>query len=512
MRVSDFFDRGWRLAPAATAFVMDDRRFSYAEAGELSCRIAQTLLDHGFDRGSKVAVLSPNDPLAMICVLGLWRAGCTWVPLNAANPAADTINLISRFDCELVLFHSSQRPLIEELLAADTSVRKAVCFDEDLTAWLEDRPATDPEPPHLPEDVVAIMPTGGTTGPSKGAMITHRSISVAFAHMLMAFHYPEGDPIVNLAAAPLTHTAGFLSMPTLARGGTVVLLAKPAPDVLADAIEQHRVTELFLPPTVIYRLLELPGLAERDLSSLRYLLYGAAPMSTAKLRRALEVFGPVLMGGYGQVEAFASISYLRPEEHFVDGRIGPDERLSSVGRPFPLIKVRIFDEKGHECGPGEAGEICVQGDLVMAGYYRNEEATASTIVDGWLRTGDVGHLDHEGFLHITDRKKDVIISGGFNVYPAEVEKVLLSHSAVQDCAVVGAPHPDWGEAVTAVVELVPGSTVDGDELIALCRAELGPVRSPKKIDFLDTLPRSPAGKVLRRKIRAPYWTGMKQKI
>ena len=512
MRVSDFFDLGWRRDPAGTAFVMDDRRFSYAEAGELSCRIAQTLLDHGYGRGSRVAVLSPNDPVAMICVLGLWRAGCTWVPLNAANPAADTINLISRFGCELALFHSSQHAVIEELLAAGTSVRQVVCFDEDLTAWLADRPATDPEPAYVPEDVIAIMPTGGTTGPSKGAMLTHRGISVAFAHMLMAFHYPEGEPIVNLAAAPLTHTAGFLAMPTLARGGTVVLLRKPAPEAIVGAIERHRVTELFLPPTVIYRLLELPGLAERDLSSLRYLLYGAAPMSTAKLRRALEVFGPILMGGYGQVEAFASISYLRPEEHFVDGRIGPDDRLSSVGRPFPLVKVRILDDDGHECKPEEVGEICVNGDLVMAGYYRNEAATAATIVDGWLHTGDVGHLDQEGFLHITDRKTDMIISGGFNVYPAEVEKVLLRHLAVQDCAVVGAPHADWGEAVTAVVELVPGSTVEKAELIALCRAELGPVRAPKRVDFVGSLPRSPVGKVRRREVRAPYWTELNQKI
>jgi acyl-CoA synthetase (AMP-forming)/AMP-acid ligase II len=512
VRIIDFFDRGWRIHPDGPALVMDDRAWSYTEVGELSFRIGNALLAAGLGRGTNVAVLSPNDPAAMICVLGLWRAGCTWVPLNPANPVADTRNLLERFDGELVFFHSSQQDAVDELRRSSARPPQLVCLDRDLDDWVAGAEPTARELPYRPEDVVAIMPTGGTTGPSKGAMITHRSMAVAIAHMLIAFHYPARSSIVNLAAAPLTHTAGFLTMPTLARGGTVVLLRKPAPAALVDAIERHGVTELFLPPTVIYRLLELDDLAEHDLSSLRYLLYGAAPMSTAKLRRAIEVLGPVLMGGYGQVEAFASISYLRPEEHLVDGRIAGDDRLGSAGRPCPLISLRVLDDAGTEVGPGVTGEICVRGDLVMAGYYRDPEATAASVVDGWLHTGDVGYLDHDGYLHITDRKKDVIISGGFNVYPAEVEQVLLAQPAVQDCAVVGAPHPDWGEAVTAVVELVPGATVDPAELVAACRAALGPVRTPKRVDLVDSLPRSPAGKVLRREVRAPYWAGTDRTI
>jgi acyl-CoA synthetase (AMP-forming)/AMP-acid ligase II len=241
-------------------------------------------------------------------------------------------------------------------------------------------------------------------------------------------------------------------------------------------------------------------------------MYGAAPMSVEKLKRAMEVFGPVMTGGYGQTEAPASISFMRPDEHFVGGALAPDERLSSVGRPNPLNRVEIQDDANRPVGTGETGEICVRGDLVMKGYYKNPEKTAEAIVDGWLHTGDVGHIDAEGCLHITDRKKDMIISGGFNVYPSEVEQVIWSHPAVQDCAVIGVPDEKWGEAVKAVVELNAGQAVTAEELITLCKDRLGSVKAPKSVDFVASLPRSPVGKVLKKDLRAQYWQGSTRKI
>jgi len=212
------------------------------------------------------------------------------------------------------------------------------------------------------------------------------------------------------------------------------------------------------------------------------------------------------MGGYGQTEAPASIAFLPPGEHFVDGRLASDERLSSVGRPNPLVRVEIMNDASAILPPGETGEICVRGDLVMKGYYKAPDKTAETIVHGWLHTGDIGHLDADGYLHITDRKKDMIISGGFNVYPSEVEQVLWAHPAVQDCAVIGVPDVQWGEAVKAVVELNAGTQVRADELIALCKEKLGPVKAPKTVDFVDALPRSEAGKLVKRTLRDPYWS------
>jgi acyl-CoA synthetase (AMP-forming)/AMP-acid ligase II len=302
-------------------------------------------------------------------------------------------------------------------------------------------------------------------------------------------------------------------LPCTARGGTVVVVTKPDPALLLSAIAQHRVTELFLPPTVIYRLLDIPDLASKvDFSSLRYLMYGAAPMSVQKLKQAIALIGPVMMGGYGQTECPASIAYLPPDAHFVDGKIAPDARLSSVGRPNPLVRVEIMDDANGILAPGETGEICVRGDLVMKGYYKAPDKTAETIIDGWLHTGDVGHIDAEGCLHITDRKKDMIISGGFNVYPNEVEQVIWAHPAVQDCAVIGVPDAAWGEAVKAVVELNVGQQVSAEELIALCKQKLGSVKAPKTIDFVPSLPRSPVGKVLKKDLRARYWQNTSRKI
>jgi acyl-CoA synthetase (AMP-forming)/AMP-acid ligase II len=343
-------------------------------------------------------------------------------------------------------------------------------------------------------------------------MTTHRSLQTMVANWLSVLVYPADKPPVNLAAAPLTHTAGVFSLMTTLRGGQVVILPRPDPALLVAAIEQHRVTELFLPPTVIYVLLDQPRIAERDFSSLRYLLYGAAPMSPEKLRRALNTFGPVMIQGFGQTEAAASISCLQPEEHFVRGEFAPQERLASCGRPFPFTRVTIRDDANSELPNGEVGEICVAGDNVMKGYYQAPDKTAEAIIGGWLHTGDVGYLDREGFLHITDRKKDMIISGGFNVYSAEVEGVINSHPAVQDCAVVGVPDEKWGEAVKAVIELNSGKRVSEEEIIALCKERLGSVKTPKSVDFIDRLPRSTVGKVQKREVREKYWQGKTRQV
>jgi acyl-CoA synthetase (AMP-forming)/AMP-acid ligase II len=263
---------------------------------------------------------------------------------------------------------------------------------------------------------------------------------------------------------------------------------------------------------VIYRWLDHLEGQERDFSSLRYLIHASAPMSVERLRQAIDVFGPVMTAAYGQTESPGTIALMRCAELFgPDGRLD-EARLASCGRPTPLISFEIRDDDGNAVPRGTAGEICVRGDTVMAGYYAQPEQTVETVVDGWLHTGDIGHLDDDGYLHITDRKKDMIISGGFNVYPSEVEQVLWSHPAVGDCAVVGIPHPDWGEAVTGVVELRPGADATPEELVAWCRERLGGIRAPKRIDLVAELPRSPNGKVLKNRVREPYWRGVDRQI
>ncbi|MFI9491880.1 MULTISPECIES: class I adenylate-forming enzyme family protein [Streptomyces] len=520
MAIIDFFDRGWRLGPGATAYVGEDRSWTFDEARKLSCRIAHGLRAAGLDRETKAGVLSPNDPRAWICVLGIWRAGLAWVPLNPTVPAADLQVILDRFDCEVLFYHRSTATTVAKLAPMLPKVKHYICLDEDpaaddvpsLADWTAGHPDTPPEVRYEMDDVAAIASTGGTTGLPKGVMNTHRSFSVVVAQFLLNVQYRADEPVVDLAALPMTHAAGVFSLAATARGGTVVVLPRAEPGAILDAIERYRVTEVFLAPTVAYRVMETPGIEERDFSSMRYLIYGAAPMSTDKLRRAIELFGPILTEAYGLAEAFAGISFMRPEEHLVDGRTAPDSRLASCGRPNPLINLEIRDDDGRPVPVGQTGEICVQGDILMKGYYKEPDKTAESLVDGWLHTGDVGHLDQDGYLFITDRKKDMIISGGMNVFPSEVEQVIWSHPAVQDCAVIGVPHDDWGEAVTAVVELNPGAQVDGSELIALCKDRLGSVRAPKRVDFVDSLPRSGNGKVLKRAVRERYWTAGARQI
>jgi len=518
MALIDFFDRGCLVNRDGIAFAMNGREWTFGEAQELTNRIANGLLMRGIGKGKHGAVLAGNDPAAWLCVLGFWRAGLAWVPLNPRGSAAESASLIGGFDVDTLFFQSAFAPLVAELQASCPGLKHLVCIDgtAEGAISLDDLiSATAPTPPAFlsaPDDVIAIMPTGGTTGLPKGVMQTNRNLSLSILNGVINSPYAPGEPIVNLAAAPMTHSAGFLSISATARGGKVVVLTKPDPISLLDTIERERVTELFLPPTVIYALLEVPGIETRDFSSLRYIMYGAAPMSLDKLRRAIEVFGPVMHQGYGQTEAPGSIAFLRPGDHFVDGKIAPDSRLSACGLPAITNAISIQDDQNQPLPQGESGEICVSGDIVMKGYYKQPDKTAEAIVDGWLHTGDVGHLDADGFLHITDRKKDMIISGGFNVYPSEVEQVIWSHPSVLDCAVIGVPDDKWGEAVKAVIELKPGASADPDAIIALCKDRLGSVKAPKSVDFVERLPRSPVGKVLKKDIRERFWTEIDRKI
>jgi fatty-acyl-CoA synthase len=298
----------------------------------------------------------------------------------------------------------------------------------------------------------------------------------------------------------------------MALGGRVVIMPRPDLGEFLALIERHRVTHTFLPPTLIYMLLQHEQLAATKLDSLQCFWYGAAPISAARLEEALVKIGPVMAQLFGQTEAPMMISMMAPREHFDANGAVARERLSSAGRPGPLVQVATMDSEGRLLPPGETGEIVVRSSLVMMGYYKDPKATAEAGRFGWHHTGDIGVIDEDGFVYIVDRKRDMIISGGFNIFPAEVEKAVLAHPSVQDCSVVGVPDPDWGESVRAVVELKPGCTLEATEVIAFCKQRLSSYKVPKSVEFWPELPRSPVGKVLRRKIREAFWRGKKRVI
>ena len=505
MRLTDYLDKGASLGPLAPCLTAAGRTLSYADVQRLSWRVARALDRSGIAPGDKVAILSANDPVAFSCVFGISRAGAVWCPVNPRNEAAENCDLLDFFDCRCLIFQAAFAPLVARILPDLPKLSVLVCLDGEPAGATPFDLWTGPEPaqPWQAEpagDLVMLVGTGGTTGRPKGVMLTGGNIETMSALTLMS--YPFQPRPRYLALAPLTHAAGVLCSPVLTLGGEIVIMGKPDLAEFLVRLAANRITHTFLPPTLIYMLLDHADLAGTDLSHLQCLWYGAAPMSASRLEEALTKIGPVMGQLFGQSEAPMMISTLAPAEHFRDDGTVATERLSSAGRPTPLTIVAIMDDEGHQLAAGERGEIVIRGPLVMAGYYKNPQATAETSQHGWHHTGDIGYLDADGYLFIVDRAKDMIITGGFNVYSAEVEQALLAHPAVQDCAVIGLPDEKWGERVTAVVQPRPGQAVTGDEIRAFVKERLGSVKAPKQVEVWPDLPRSKVGKVLKTEVRA----------
>jgi fatty-acyl-CoA synthase len=505
MRLTDFLDKGVSLGAEAPCLTTAGNTLTYFDVQRLSWRIARALDRSGVGPGDKVAILSPNDPVAFACVFGISRAGAVWCPVNPRNEAAENRDLLDLFDCRCLIFAAAFAPLVAKIAPDLPKLTALVCLDGEpagatpFDLWIGSEGA-EPWQAEPVDDIVMLVGTGGTTGRPKGVILTGHNIETMSALTLMS--YPFGPRPRYLALAPLTHAAGVLCFPVMTLGGQIVIMPKPDLTEFLALIERHHITHTFLPPTLIYMLLDDPGLARADLTSLQCLWYGAAPMSVSRLEEALSRIGPVMGQLFGQSEAPMMISTLAPADHFHEDGSLARERLSSAGRPTPLTTVAIMDDEGHLLGPGERGEIVVRGPLVMAGYYKNPAASAEAARYGWHHTGDIGYLDEDNYLFIVDRAKDMIITGGFNVYSAEVEQVLLAHPAVQDCAVIGLPDPKWGERVTAVVQLRPGHAVTEDDVRAFVKERLGSVKSPKQVEVWADLPRSKVGKVLKADIKS----------
>lgn len=509
MNLIDFFDKSAAAHPQRPVLVFEGRSWTYRDGSDLATRTGHGLKALGVERETKCAVLSRNDPLAFGALLGILKARGTWVPLNAANGAEENLYIVDFFDVEVLFYQEEFEPFVRLVKERVPAVKHFLRLEE-LAGWAKAQPSDPIRIAWDPEAMCMLRGTGGTTGRPKGVMNSNRNFETNIAVFLSCTHFDA--PPVYLACTPMTHAAGVLSFVAIAAGGTVVIQRKFDPQETLAAIARHRVSVLMLPPTAIYNALLQRDVREFDYSSLRYFFYGGAPMSAQKLREAIEVFGPVMTHSYGQTEAPTCVTFMGPSEHLDERGHIIERRLLSCGRPSPFVRVELMDDKGKLVPPGQVGEIVVQGGLVMKGYYKNPQATAEASRHGWHHTGDLAYRDEEGYLYLCDRKNEVIITGGFNVYPLEVEQVLMGHDCVQNCAVVGVPDERWGEAVKAVVELKPGRTVSEEELIALCKQRIGSVKAPKSVDFVDSLPVTAVGKVLRRDVRNRYWAGRERQI
>lgn len=485
-----------------------DRKLSYREVDEASARVANALREAGFDLGMKAAVYALNSDQAFLATLGIVRAGGIWLPVNPRNSEADNIAILSRLGCDALFYQRC-------FAAAACDVRKSypdmiACVELDpaplgdvpqLELWSASASTLAPQLRLTGTDLLSIPTTGGTTGQPKGVMLSHRNFCAIDFASRTSYLQPGA---VMLCVAPMTHAAGRLAMTSLSSGTHLVVLDKVDPQLILRTMQDQGVTDLFLPPTAIYALLDQPNLKEFDLSTLRTLSYGSAPMSIGRLREALQKLGPVMRGGYGQTECPSFISAMLQEDHFIDGRAAPDSRLQSVGRATCISELAILDETGGSLPAGTRGEIAVKGGNVCEGYYEDPDETVKIRSKGWHLTGDVGYLDDDGFLFIVDRKKDMIITGGFNVYSAEVEQALMTLAGVREAAVFGVPSAKWGEEVKALILPAPGYDLDAASLIDACKLLLGSVKTPKTIDLVGSFPLTTNGKVDKKHLRATY--------
>jgi len=488
------------------AIADDTNRWTYRQLGDEIGRIIAVFKGLGLRKGDAVSLLSLNRAEVWAVMSAALIMGLRYTPLHPLSAEDDQAHIVEDAEIDLLIVDGrsfAQRGIaiksrvgrlkhllsigeaegVEDILAMARGVAPAPLVDEAAGA-----------------DIAWLAYTGGTTGRSKGVKMSHRSLVAAALITFVDWEWPA--EIRYLASTPISHAAAVFLWPVMMRGGYSRLIPGFQAEALCRIVEQEKISVIFLVPTAIYVLLDSEDIRKRfDLSSLGMIAYGAAPMSPDRLRQGIETFGQVFVQLYGQTEAPLVVTCMRKIDH----DLSKPHRFGSCGRPSPLTDLKLFDANMNEVAPGQPGEICLRGPLTMDGYWKQPEATEQAFKGGWLHTGDVAIKDEEGFLYIVDRTKDMIISGGFNIYPREVEDVLMAHPAVASAAVIGVPDPKWGEAVKAFVVLRSGRNEGAAELIAMVKEKRGAAWAPKSIEFVAEIALTALGKVDRKAMRAPYW-------
>jgi long-chain acyl-CoA synthetase len=494
------------------ALVLGERRPTWGELLSRSARVAQGLLAEGVGAGDRVAFLDKNgiDHFEVFFGAALINAVCVDVNWRLAPPEVEYI--VNDSGAKLLFVGPDFVPVLDAIADDLTTVTKIVVIGghgsfESYDEWVVQHDAVDPGVQATADDTAFQLYSSGTTGRPKGVMLSNANF---FGLLPMAKDLWElGPESVNLVAMPLFHIGGGgWALAGMYEGATSVIVRDLDPAALIELIGRERITHGFVVPAVLQFMLMMPGVADGDYSSLRVLVYGASPISDEVLARSIQVFGCKFWQAYGLTETTGAIVHLPPHDHDVSG---PNKhRLRSCGVPGPGVEVRIVDNDNDaaEVPTGEVGEIWVRSPQVMKGYWKNPDETAKAVTaDGWFKTGDAGYVDADGYVYIHDRVKDMIVSGGENVYPAEVENVLMAHPGIADVAVIGVPHEKWGETPKAIVVRSPDAEVGAQEIIDYAREHLARFKCPTSVEWIDALPRNPSGKVLKKDLRAPYWEG-----
>ncbi len=519
MLTPEFLDITAAICPERTAVIFEGRRLSYEQVQQRVKRLASAFSALGVNKGDTVSLIQVNTPHCIEAYFAAALLGAVYVPLNFRAKPSELEYMVNTADAKVLLAGDRYVPVVDELRGRLPSVEHYVQLDgrsgsdsgwRDYEALVA---GSDPDPPFVdvPEEAVTLlMYTAGTTGFPKGVMLPHTS----FTSYVLNNVSPV-DPDLeerNLLTVPLYHIAGVQAvMAAMFAGRTLVMQRQFEAREWMGLAQEERVQRAMMVPTMLKQIIDHPDFQKYDLSSLKVITYGAAPMPVEVISRALQAFPACqFINAFGQTETAATITALNPEDHHVPADLPEQERqrrlrrLASVGRALPDVEVRVVDEYGNEVARGVAGEVVARGDRVMAGYWKDEERTKQTKRGGWIYTGDLGYMDEEGYLFLSGRASDVIIRGGENISPEEVEGVLTGHPAVEECAVFGVPHDTWGETVAAAVVIKAGHRAEAEELQEWCRERLASFKKPEAIAFRDELPRNPLGKLLRRELREAY--------
>jgi long-chain acyl-CoA synthetase len=506
--------KGAKVCPEKTAIIFEETKLTYRLFDERINRLANALINLGYKKGERVAILSENSHKFMEVYFAAAKAGMSVTPLNfrlSDNELAYILN-----DSEaVVLFigdayeeratgQRSKLQNVKDWITLDNPIDGCLFYDD----LIKESSPSDPFRDGDENDIAILMYTGGTTGLPKGVMLSHRNLLTAAYSQIVAHTLTRHD--IECFQLAQFHASVWGVYCILMVGGTVVILRRVDLKNIVQTIQNEKCTHIVMVPTILVWLLDLPDLDQYDLSSLRLITYAGSPMSPDVLKRCIKKFGNIFTQGYGLTEAgpFGTIFY--PEDHFTEGT--KTKLLNSIGKEGMTVELRVLDQNDKPVKPGEIGEISLKGKNIMMGYWKNPKLTAETLRGGWLHTGDVGTVDEEGYVYLKDRKADMIITGGENVYPKEVEDILSEHQAVQECVATSAPDEKWGERVQAVVVLKEGHKTTEKELIDHCKGKLAGYKCPKKIDFWDKLPKTTVGKIQRNEVKKQFWKGKDRQI
>jgi long-chain acyl-CoA synthetase len=506
-----------RNRPDAIAFSFEGRTTSFAVFDRHTNQVAQALLREGIGKGERVAFLAKNSDHYFELMIGAAKMGAVTTPIGWRLAPAEIAHILA--DCEArLLFVGAE--LIDAARAAVREMQtppRMIAMEpveglQAFEAWRDAAPSGDPDLQAQPSDVALQLYTSGTTGRPKGAMLTHDNLlagRVLAGSAALGWNVWEPEDAA-FVAMPVSHIGGTAwGMMALFHGSKAVIAREFDPGEALDTIEREAISKLFLVPAALQFMVRHPRAREIDVSALKMILYGASPMPLDLLRECMEVFRCEFCQQYGMTETCGAIVYLPPEDHDLNG----NKRMRAAGLPFPGVELRIVDDAGKEVAPNVVGELLTRSKSNMPGYWHLPEATAATIDSaGWLRTGDAGYVDEDGYLYLYDRVKDLIISGGENIYPAEVENAVYGHPAIADVAVIGVPDERWGEAVKAMVVLKPGMSATEEEIIAFARDRIAHFKAPRSVTFIPAVPRNASGKALRRELREPFWAGRERRV